>query len=414
MTSFTHVYREAARRLALSLLLIPAAPVLAVDAGCAQWDASGTWTLVQTNDTAVQVTLRQDARGFSGQASFGHYVDDDFFLCSVASCGKDYVGHGGPIVGSVKGNAFEATVYWDDNTVGVYTGEVGPQGLVVGNAYDRNNPSNRAQWHGTRTLACAVTAAAGGQPVPASAPSGPVVALGRVQAIGGGASTTAPAGVCEAAVSARARNSPATASLERQCAALSKPAPEQPAPVIDAAWRDAHAMRGATLAEGDPLATELRNALDEGATRDGFDYGMAVAEGQTLPGPGKDAIASALDADERHGFSLAVRYSLDRNAHFELASTGSAVVQAAPEVASVRDAASQAIGAQPRMAEQAPLYKLGFDIATGLFGDPALGAVGNTQMGPGAKKIRDSLAPGVEQSGFDDATAYHLARHYGQ
>ncbi len=33
-------------------------------------------------------------------------------------------------------------------------------------------------------------------------------------------------------------------------------------------------------------------------------------------------------------------------------------------------------------------------------------------MGPGAKKIRDALAPGFEQSGFDDAVANHQTRIY--
>ncbi len=401
------------RRLAraqLAALLLLAGPAVAIDAGCPQWDASGTWTLIQSNNTAVELKLQQNEHGFSGTASFGHWVDNDFFLCSIASCGKDYVGHDGPVVGSIKGNAFEATVYWDDNAVGVYTGEVGPQGLIVGTGFDKNNPSNKAQWHSARTMACPAIAAAT-QPQAPSAPAKPPVALGRVQSRPG-LSNGAPPGICEAASSARTRNSPAAPSLERQCAALVQPTSQPALPVVDADWREAQAARGATLAGEDPLATELRNALSDEAERTGFDYGLAVAEGHTMPGPGKDAIGAALEADERRGFELGVQFSLDRNANFDLASRGAAIMLSSPDVASVRD--GSAIGARPRMAGQAALYKLGFNIATGLFGDPALGAVGNTQMGPGAKKIRDALSPAAAQAGFDAAVRYHLAHHYGQ
>ena len=56
-------------------------------------------------------------------------------------------------------------------------------------------------------------------------------------------------------------------------------------------------------------------------------------------------------------------------------------------------------------------YKLGFDIASGLFGDPAMGAAGNTLMGPGSEKIRDSLSD-AGQRGFDASVAFHQARDY--
>ena len=52
-----------------------------------------------------------------------------------------------------------------------------------------------------------------------------------------------------------------------------------------------------------------------------------------------------------------------------------------------------------------------FDIATGLFGDPARGATGSTVVGTGALRIRDSLSPGA-QAGFNDSVRYHLGRKY--
>ena len=53
----------------------------------------------------------------------------------------------------------------------------------------------------------------------------------------------------------------------------------------------------------------------------------------------------------------------------------------------------------------------GFDIATGIFGDPALGAKGNAARGPNSKRIRDALSD-AGQWGFDASTAFHLSREY--
>ena len=66
---------------------------------------------------------------------------------------------------------------------------------------------------------------------------------------------------------------------------------------------------------------------------------------------------------------------------------------------------------QGRNAEVNAFYQLGFDIASGLFGDPALGSAGNTVVGPGAQSIRNSLSR-AGQRGFDASVALHLARDY--
>jgi hypothetical protein len=70
-------------------------------------------------------------------------------------------------------------------------------------------------------------------------------------------------------------------------------------------------------------------------------------------------------------------------------------------------AAVDPIVAKARTAEPDVLYWLGFDIATGFFGDPALGGEGRTSTGPGSLGIRDALsAPG--QRGFNASVALHL------
>jgi hypothetical protein len=53
-------------------------------------------------------------------------------------------------------------------------------------------------------------------------------------------------------------------------------------------------------------------------------------------------------------------------------------------------------------------YCLGFQVATGIYGDPSLGASGNTATGPGAFKIRDDLADTDAVRGFNDAVKFHL------
>jgi len=126
---------------------------------------------------------------------------------------------------------------------------------------------------------------------------------------------------------------------------------------------------------------------------------MAAAEGQTLPGPGKQKIHDSLNAPEQGGFDNAVSFSLERNRNADLAATGAAIARADSIVAEARNSGTDVF------------YRLGFDIATGIFGDPALGARGNTATGPGSMKIRDSLSA-AGQRGFNDSVKLHLSRTY--
>jgi hypothetical protein len=84
----------------------------------------------------------------------------------------------------------------------------------------------------------------------------------------------------------------------------------------------------------------------------------------------------------------------------ELAAKGFAIAEKDPVLAKARfDGATDGF------------YLLGFDIATAIFGDPALGAQGNTAVGPGSLKFRNALnASG--QRGFDASVKLHLSRNY--
>lgn len=159
------------------------------------------------------------------------------------------------------------------------------------------------------------------------------------------------------------------------------------------------AAKGELLSKADPLATELRNREPDASGRRGFDIGMAAAEGQTVPGPGKDATRASLPAAERSGFSTAVAFSLERNRNAERARKGAAIAKADPAVE------------KARTADPDVFYWLGFDIATAIFGDPGLGAQGNTATGPGSLAVRDALSA-AGQRGFNAAVKFHLARDY--
>jgi hypothetical protein len=169
----------------------------------------------------------------------------------------------------------------------------------------------------------------------------PVRAQPRVP-LPAGTTPTAPKPICESARDARARNNPAAPGLEKTCLAVKK---------------------GEALANEDPLAVELRNQQPNDSARQGFDIGMAVAEGNTLPGPGKDRACASLNSpEEQGGCRIAVSFSVERNRNAKFAEKGAEIAQADQGVAEARNTTTDVF------------YRLGFDIATGIYGDPALGA----------------------------------------
>lgn len=175
---------------------------------------------------------------------------------------------------------------------------------------------------------------------------------------------------------------------------------------------DELAVKGAPLAQADPQAAELRKREPTDASRRGFDIGMAVAEGQSASGPGKDKFRDTLPVDERPGFGTAVAFSVERNRlaglgrkltdqFVDLAGRGAAIARQDPLVAVAR-----------ALMESDFVYWLGFDVATGLFGDPALGGDGKIPPpGPGSLAIRALMSP-AGQRGFDAAVALHASRNY--
>jgi hypothetical protein len=146
----------------------------------------------------------------------------------------------------------------------------------------------------------------------------------------------------------------------------------------------------------DPLAVELRKGLLDAPSRRGFNIAFGADPGGTAPGPGKDRIRNSLIEAERGGFDIAVSYFTVRNRNLEFATKGAAIAKLDPKVAEARS-----------HRESDAFYLLGFDIATGIFGDPALGGQGDTSPGPGKQKIRDFLNNNGKM-GFDASMKLHL------
>lgn len=153
--------------------------------------------------------------------------------------------------------------------------------------------------------------------------------------------------------------------------------------------------RGQALLDQDPLAVMLRNSLPDAESQRGYDIAFAVGGNDSLPGPGKDRTRNSLPGPEQSGYDTAERFFLERNSNLVFASKGAVIVQATPVLSKARSTGPDAF------------FALGFDIATGLFGDPALGGQGDTLMGPGKQKIHDSLSS-QGKLGFEASMRLHL------
>jgi hypothetical protein len=174
--------------------------------------------------------------------------------------------------------------------------------------------------------------------------------------------------------------SPVTQTAVKMGKAYPQGLPPASMPTLQKGTTDVYAAKGEILTNQDPLAEALRDQQPEGEGRRGFFVGMAAAERQTAPGPGKDAIRDGLPEPERQGFAIAVQFSLGRNRAAEWAEKGAAVVRADPEVAKVARANPEC------------LLLPGFRHRDRDIRDPALGAAGNTATGPGLLAIRDATA----------------------
>jgi hypothetical protein len=180
---------------------------------------------------------------------------------------------------------------------------------------------------------------------------------------------------------------------------------DEPALIGSGGAADPEAIKGRAIAAKNPVVAAIRAGEPDGPQRMGFDIGMGVWQGNTADGPGKQAVAKSLTPAGQAGFADAAAFSFQWNNNARFAAQGAVIARVDPAVAAAR---AQAYGTRPT-GLSAGLYLLGFDIATGIFGDPALGAQGNTEMGPGSEKIRATLGRDG-QEGFNDSFSFNRVR----
>lgn len=156
------------------------------------------------------------------------------------------------------------------------------------------------------------------------------------------------------------------------------------------------AQAGSAIVAADSDASQLRALMPNAEAERGFDIGLAYAGSQTEWGPGKQRFGEGLPPGEQAGYFVAALFVVNRNANAQRIPIGAAIAGADAEIASAREHSD-------------PRFRLGFDTATFMFGDPSKGAQGNVVMGPGAEGVRRALSKEA-QAGFDQSMGANLAR----
>ena len=178
-------------------------------------------------------------------------------------------------------------------------------------------------------------------------------------------------------------------------------------PGSDPALHHAFAAKGQAIANANPMVLALRVAQPDGEQRTGFDEGMGIWAGQTLPGPGKTEFSKTLKPVEALGFSDAAAFSFAWNNNAEHAAKGAAISGRDPEVLTCR---TTGCASRPAGLPCSHVLVGIRHVATGIYGDPALGGDGNTVIGPGGETIRASLMSADGTKGFNDALAFNVGR----
>ena len=184
--------------IAMAGLLAGLSPAHAQFTNCKTWNLNGEWTLVQSNETLPVFTIRQSKTfhlsGNAYHSGAGSFVNGQF-------------------EGKLDGNAVEFTAYWDNGTVGVYSGIITEQGRLKGTTYDANHPSTTANWYSTEKAGCLLSPLTGNKQQPQDKST--IKAQKRLKT-GRPKSTLT---ICEAAKKAAQRNSPAAPGLKASCLA---------------------------------------------------------------------------------------------------------------------------------------------------------------------------------------------------
>jgi hypothetical protein len=244
---------------------------------CAQWKVDGRLVLAQSNKTSAVLTLRQTGAHFSGTGGYSYWHDTG----RIGVGETEMRNAGGPVAGNVAGNKFEATVRWSNGSVGVYRGEISREGILSGHTFDQSDPDAQADFYSETPLQCLSMSppGVGGAPKPA-------LALGRVQS---DTPAPTPGSLCEAAQSARARDSRAAPGLERQCAEQMRAAQAR----SEALARYTSGSQVSTGDSGNGIPAALLPAGDSAANVRSMHRAHGRAAGLTLRSQEQSALGAA-------------------------------------------------------------------------------------------------------------------------
>lgn len=204
---------------------IPGGKAALVDkAPCARWDMSGDWAFYQSNEATPTFHVDLTDTGLQGTASSWYLVDEPhcpFF----AFCGKDAVNVKGSVDGTIEGNEVALSAYWNNGTIGVYSGKIDAQGRIEGTTFDRVHPQTMASWYSDHTARCldGTGGSGGGVGTTSSGLTTPPpekavrVARHDVRVPAMKTTTYTAVPVCGAAKDAQTQNSPAAATLDGMC-----------------------------------------------------------------------------------------------------------------------------------------------------------------------------------------------------
>ena len=333
---------------------LAAAPAFA-DGECVSWNVAGTWRVHQSNGINVLLRLQQNDQLLSGVGEYSYFDNDARKERTVS----------GPIDGQLdNGSLVRVSVYWSNGAVGLYVGTVLPDGRMEGYSHERADVNNKATITGGGYPHCLAHAA----PPPPPPPPKPTMALGRVR-VPEGTPPSPPMTMCERAAAARAANRPTAAALQQRCDAERAALPSLASGRVSTPVEEA-------LAVGPPYREAQESALAKASL-----IAPPLVPTVTTPLPTVAAASPPIDPAQ-----------LDA-----LAAKGAEIAGIDPPVD------------EARHVEAGAFYQLGFDIATGLFGDPMLGAAGKAKMDASLESIRDSLSASG-QRGFDASMKFHLTR----
>ena len=120
------------------IAIVCVAEISAANADCAQWDASGKWTITPEGGKEMSLDLKQNGTAISGRAS-------------GAQDSK------GTVEGTVKGDAFSIKITWTDKEGGpkTFIAKIATDGKLDGTSVVLDPLPKTIKWTSDHPLKCA-------------------------------------------------------------------------------------------------------------------------------------------------------------------------------------------------------------------------------------------------------------------